>query len=86
MLEKQLASIDLKELAGQMITGATILVGTVVGAVSATISVLGTALFSLVIALYILIDKENLFPPDQKAALCLCEAAGGGPDLPCGAP
>ena len=66
MLEKQLASIDIKELAGQMITGATNMVGTVVGAVSATISVLGTALFSLVIALYILIDKENLSRQTKK--------------------
>lgn len=66
MLEQQLASIDLKELAGQMINGATSMVGTVVGAVSATISVLGTALFSLVIALYILIDKENLSRQTKK--------------------
>ena len=66
MLEQQLAAIDLKELAGQMINGATSMVGTVVGAVSATISVVGTALFSLVIALYILIDKENLSRQSKK--------------------
>ena len=66
MLEQQLAAIDLKELAGQMINGATSMVGTVVGAVSATISVVGTALFSLVIALYILIDKENLSRQGKK--------------------
>ena len=66
MLEQQLATIDLKELAGQMINGATSMVGTVVGAVSATISVVGTALFSLVIALYILIDKENLSRQSKK--------------------
>lgn len=66
MLEQQLASIDLKELIRQMINGATSMVGTVVGAVSATISVLGTALFSLVIALYILIDKENLSRQTKK--------------------
>ena len=55
-----LAAIDFKELASQMITGASSMLGTLVGAVSATISVLGNALFSTVIALYILIDKENL--------------------------
>ena len=60
-MEQQLAAIDLaaidfKELASQMITGAS----SMLGAVSATISVLGNALFSTVIALYILIDKENL--------------------------
>ena len=64
-MEQQLAAIDLaaidfKELASQMITGASSMLGTLVGAVSATISVLGNALFSTVIALYILIDKENL--------------------------
>ena len=66
MLEQQLAAIVMKELAGQMINGATSMVGTVVGAVSATISVVGTALFSLVIALYILIDKENLSRQSKK--------------------
>lgn len=66
MLEQQLASIDLKELAGQMINGATSMLGTLVGAVTATVSVLGTALFSLVIALYILIDKENLSRQTKK--------------------
>ena len=66
MLEHQLASIDLKELAGQMINGATSMLGTLVGAVTATVSVMGTALFSTVIALYILIDKENLARQTQK--------------------
>ncbi len=66
MLEQQLASIDLKELAGQMINGATSMLGTLVGAVTTTVSVLGTALFSLVIALYILIDKENLSRQTKK--------------------
>ncbi len=59
-LEQQLAAIDLRALAGQLLSGAGSVVGTVVGAVSATVSVLGTALFALVIALYILLDKENL--------------------------
>ena len=64
-MEQQLAAIDFgaidfKELAGQMLSGATSMLGTLVGVVSATISVLGNALFSTVIALYILIDKENL--------------------------
>ena len=43
-----------------MLNGASSMLGTLVGAVSATVSVLGNALFSTVIALYILIDKENL--------------------------
>ncbi len=60
MMEQQLSSINLRELVGQMITGATSMLGTLVGAVSATVSVLGTALFATVVALYILIDKENL--------------------------
>ena len=51
-LEQQIAAIDL--------AGASSMLGTLVGAVSATVSVLGNALFSTVIALYILIDKENL--------------------------
>ena len=64
-LEQQIAAIDLaaidfKELFGQMLNGASSMLGTLVGAVSATVSVLGNALFSTVIALYILIDKENL--------------------------
>lgn len=64
-MEQQLAAIDLaainfKELIGQMINGASSMLGTLVGAVRSTVSVLGNALFSIVIALYILIDKENL--------------------------
>src|SRR5699024_10481952 len=70
-LEQQIAAIDLaaidfKELFGQMLNGASSMLGTLVGAVTATVSVLGTALFSLVIALYILIDKENLSRQTKK--------------------
>ena len=51
-----------------MITGASSMLGTLVGAVTATVSVLGNALFSTVIALYILIDKEE--PSPVSAASC----------------
>ena len=70
-MEQQLAAIDLsginfRELASQMLTSATSMLGTLVAMVTATVSVLGTALFSTVIALYILIDKENLSRQTRK--------------------
>lgn len=60
MLEAQLALIDFKELLGQVANSAGTVMGTVMGAVTATVSVFSTALFSLVVAIYILMDKENL--------------------------
>jgi len=81
-MEQQLAAIDLaaidfKELASQMITGASNMLGTLVGVVSATVSVLGNALFSTVIALYILIDKENLSRQCRKLLYAFVSPAVG---------
>ena len=81
-MEQQLAAIDLaaidfKELASQMITGASSMLGTLVGAVTATVSVLGNALFSTVIALYILIDKENLSRQCRKLLYAFVEPQVG---------
>ena len=78
MVEQQLASINLREVAQQMITGASSMLGTLVGAVTATVSVLGNALFSTVIALYILIDKENLSRQCRKLLYAFVRAPGGG--------
>ncbi len=81
-MEQQLAAIDynaidFKELASQMITGASNMLGTLVGVVSATVSVLGNALFSTVIALYILIDKENLSRQCRKLLYAFVSPAVG---------
>ncbi|HIV43285.1 MAG TPA: AI-2E family transporter [Candidatus Faecalibacterium avium] len=77
MVEQQLASINLREVAQQMITGASSMLGTLVGAVTATVSVLGNALFSTVIALYILIDKENLSRQCRKLLYAFVEPQVG---------
>ena len=77
MMEQQLASINLREVAQQMITGASSMLGTLVGAVTATVSVLGNALFSTVIALYILIDKENLSRQCRKLLYAFVEPQVG---------
>ena len=77
MVEQQLASINLREVAQQMITGASSMLGTLVGAVTATVSVLGNALFSTVIALYILIDKENLSRQCRKLFYAFVEPQVG---------
>ena len=67
LLMEQLAGINYRELLSQMASGAGNVLGTVMGAVSATVSVFTTALFSLVVAIYILMDKENLARQFQKA-------------------
>ena len=77
MVEQQLASINLREVAQQMITGASSMLRTLVGAVTATVSVLGNALFSTVIALYILIDKENLSRQCRKLLYAFVEPQVG---------
>ncbi len=74
-LERQLAAIDVQDLLTRVITGAGNVLGTLVDAVSATVSVVSTVVFALVIAMYILMDKENLSRQCKKLLFAYAKPA-----------
>lgn len=70
-----LESLDLKQLFRQLTTGAGSLLVSAVDVAAATVSTIASVVFALIIAIYVLLDKQNLTRQTRKLVQAYCKPA-----------